>query len=274
MALKGRASWAAKSRSKRWRVDSPGGDILPSDLVAEAVKRCKQKKPVIVSQGSVAASGGYWLSMYADAIVAAPTTVTGSIGVIGGWLYNQGFKEKLGLSTDHVQSGAHADLGFGARVPLLGLHLPDRNLSPSEKRIMERTVRTLYADFVGKVAAGRGKTRAEVDSVAQGRVWSGRDALNLGLVDRLGGLATAVELARERAGMDAGARVRLVEFPRRNLFHPDTFRPRLLGLRQRDQALLEHLEFRLQHNGRPLPLLPAGDLGRFYLENHESTYRN
>ena len=239
------------------RVNSPGGDILPSDLVAEALKSCREKKPVIVSQGRVAASGGYWISMYGDAIVAAPNTITGSIGVIGGWLYNQGFKEKLGLSTDHVQVGARADLGFGMTLPLLGLQLPDRNLSASEKEKMRHTITALYQDFIDKVAEGRGQTSEAIEALAQGRVWSGRDALDRGLVDRLGGLDTALQLAREKAGIPPGANVVLVEYPRRPLFNlEEIFAPRLPGLTRRHQARLEHLQFRLQHNGRPLLILP------------------
>jgi protease-4 len=103
--------------------------------VAEALRLCGKKKPVIVSQGMVAGSGGYWLSMYGDTIVAAPNTITGSIGVIGLWLYNKELKEKLGISTDHVQDGAHADMDFGFSFPLLGT-LPDRNLTEAERARM------------------------------------------------------------------------------------------------------------------------------------------
>jgi protease-4 len=116
-----------------FRVDSPGGDAMASDLVAEALKKAKGKKPVIVTQGAVAASGGYWLSMYGDKIVAAPHTITGSIGVIGGWFYNAGLKEKLGMTTDRVQAGDHADIGFGMVLPFLGLGVPDRNLTEWER---------------------------------------------------------------------------------------------------------------------------------------------
>jgi len=102
----------------------PGRDALASDLVAEALKKCSEKKPVIVSQGAVAGSGGYWISMYGDKIVAAPQTITGSIGVIGGWIYNAGLKEKLGMTTDLVKAGQHADIGFGMTLPLLGPACP------------------------------------------------------------------------------------------------------------------------------------------------------
>ena len=115
-----------------FRVDSPGGDGMASDIVAEALKKCAEKKPVIVSQGYVAGSGGYWLSMYGDEIYAAPTTITGSIGVIGAWFYNKTLKQDIGVSTDLVQIGRHADLPFGMRVPFIGVSLPDRELNKDE----------------------------------------------------------------------------------------------------------------------------------------------
>jgi hypothetical protein len=119
---------------------------MASDYIAEALKKCKKKKPVIVSQGLVAASGGYWLSMYADTILAAPNTITGSIGVIGGWDYNMGLKEKLGVSTDFVKRGDHAEITFGATVPLLGISLPDRNLNSGERARMEYIIKAEYKD--------------------------------------------------------------------------------------------------------------------------------
>jgi len=233
--------------------------------VAAEIKKTSDKKPVIVSQGRVAASGGYWISMYADAIVAAPNTLTGSIGVIGGWLYNQGLKEKMGLSTDHVQVGRHADLNFGMTVPLLGLALPDRNLHEDEKKRMEHTIRTLYADFVTKVAAGRDIPLEEVETLAQGRIWSGRAAMANGLVDELGGLARAVQLAKEKAGIPHQS-VQLVERPQRALFNTNFFKPALLSSQSRQRDLVKHLQFRLEHNGQPLLLVPAEMLETFYNE--------
>ena len=245
------------------RVDSPGGDVLPSDLVADAIRKLAEKKPVIVSQGHVAASGGYWLSMYGHQIVAAPNTVTGSIGVIAGWIYNDGMKERLGLSTDYVKVGDHADVGFGMTLPLLGITLPDRKLTAAERDRLERLIRTLYGDFVEKVASGRGQPAAEIEELAQGRVWSGAAALRRGLVDRLGGLEVAIELARERAGIAAAARVELVEYPRRGLLEPGFLSPRLVALlaghapaTPTTSPLMQQLLFRLDHNGEPLLLLP------------------
>ena len=246
------------------RVDSPGGDALASDLVAQALKKCKEEKPVIVSQGYVAASGGYWLSMYGDAIVAAPNTITGSIGVIGGWIYNRDLKEKLGMSTDHVRRGEHADLGFGLTVPWVGLQLPDRNLTDAEKQKTERTIRTLYTDFVAKVAAGRGRSPEEIEPLAQGRVWSGMRALEHNLVDRLGGLDTAIRLAKEKAGLDPDEEISLVELPRPSLLDPALLQPGPVAAGP--GPLFDHLRFRLDHNGRPLLLMPSTSLDQYSLE--------
>ena len=251
------------------RVDSPGGDVLPSDLVAVELQKLRKKKPVIVSQGSVAASGGYWISMNSDAIVAAPNTVTGSIGVFGGWIFDRGFKESLGVTTDRVQVGRHADLGFGMSLPFTGLTLPDRNLNEVEKRRMERAIRILYRQFVDKVALARGSTPAAIDSVAQGRVWSGQRARDVGLIDELGGLDRAIDLARQKAGLDPDEPVRIVERPRMTWFRPIALRGLLLPRfaagydRQRggSSAALEEFRFRLEHNGQPLLMLPMEWMG-------------
>jgi protease-4 len=242
------------------RVDSPGGDPMASDYIAEALKKAKGKKPIIVSQGAVAASGGYWLSMYADTIVAAPNTITGSIGVIGGWMYDKGLKEKLGLSTDHVKAGDHADLGFGFALPLVGIGIPDRNLTEMERTTMETTIKTLYTDFVGKVATGRGMKTGEIEAIAQGRVWSGSDGKRIGLVDVLGGLETAIEIAKDRAGL-ARREVTIVEYPKPGLFDFSSFMPRLFGVElAQPDPLIEHLKFRLKNNGVPMPMLPLEDM--------------
>jgi protease-4 len=242
------------------RVDSPGGDPMASDYIAEALKKAKGKKPVIVSQGAVAASGGYWLSMYADTIVAAPNTITGSIGVIGGWMYDKGLKEKLGLTTDHVKAGEHADLGFGFTLPFIGAGIPDRNLTNEERSRMEMLIKTLYKDFVGKVASGRDMKAEEIEALAQGRVWSGYDGKKNGLVDVLGGLETAIEIAKERAGLK-GKEVTLVEMPKAGLLDFSIFMPRLLGFEiAQPDPLIEHLKFRLKNNGIPMPILPLEDM--------------
>jgi protease-4 len=193
------------------RIDSPGGDPLASDYIAEALKKAKGKKPIIVSQGFVAASGGYWLSMYADTIVAAPGTITGSIGVIGGWMYNKGFKESIGMSTDLVKVGAHSDLGFGFRLPIIGIGLPDRNFTTEERAKAEMLIKSLYNEFVEKVSLGRKKTIDQIEPYAQGRVWTGIDGKEKGLVDVIGGIETAIAIAKERAGISKDQEVTIIE---------------------------------------------------------------
>lgn len=240
------------------RVDSPGGDGLASDLISQALKKAMEEKPVIVTQGAVAASGGYWLSMNSDMILAAPNTITGSIGVIGGWLYNDGFKDKLGLSTDFVKRGAFADLGFGATLPLLNLQLPDRNLTEKEYEIMRERFMSLYEDFVQMVADGRGMEYDEVEPHSQGRVWSGYDGLDIGLVDEIGGLADAIDIAKREAGIAPDDEVKIVEYPEPGLFDPGIFFPRLFGVEIKEtDPFIEYIKFRLRHNGQPMPLLPV-----------------
>ena len=250
------------------RVDSPGGDGLASDYIAEALKKAKGKKPVIVSQGFVAASGGYWLSMYADTIVAAPTTITGSIGVIGGWMYNKGIKEWMGMSTDFVKAGAHADLGFGFTLPLLGVGLPDRNMTTDEQARAEHLIKSFYKEFVGKVASGRKMSYDDIHRIGEGRVWSGSDGKQNGLVDVLGGLETAINIAKEKASIPKEQDVTIVEMPKKGLLDFSMFAPRLFGIERevKENTLLEQLKFRLKHNGQPLPMLPLEDLDMMFLE--------
>ena len=250
------------------RVDSPGGDVLASDLVADAVAACRARKPVIVSQARLAASGGYWISMESDAILATPATIAGSIGVISGWLYNQGFRERLGLTLDHVQVGDHADLGLGLPLPFLGMSLPDRGLTEEEVQRTDRVLTSLYDDFIQRVATARQRTPAQIDSVARGRVWSGTAAIQAGLVDSIGGLQAAIKLAVTRAGIPHDLPVRIVEWPRLGWFSLDGL-PGLvqMALSPRGQAAspawLSLLQFRLQHNGEAMLLLPEPLLDQF-----------
>jgi protease-4 len=173
------------------RVNSPGGSAMASDVIWREVMLTKKEKPVIVSMGNVAASGGYYISLAADTIVAQPNTITGSIGVIGVMINAQKLmNEKLGLHLDGVKFGKYADLG---RM--------DRPLNPDEEAIVQKAIDRIYVDFVTKVAKGRGMSYEAVDAIAQGRVWSGVDAKKIGLVDVLGGIETAIDIAAKRAGL-------------------------------------------------------------------------
>jgi protease-4 len=199
--------------------------------------------------------------MNADTILAEPNTITGSIGVTGGWFYNKELKNKLGLSTDLAKSGRHADVGFGFTLPLLGIGLPDRNLNDDEREKAERAIRAIYTDFVRKVAAGRGMSAERVDSLGQGRVWSGSDAKAAGLVDLLGGLDNALRVARERAGVPPWKPLEIVEMPSVGLINWPAIMPSPFGADEKTaDAALDHVRFRLRHNGEPLPVMLLEDV--------------
>lgn len=179
-------------------VDSPGGSAVASDTIWREVCRVREAgKPVIVSMGAVAASGGYYIACPADVIVALPSTLTGSIGVFGGKMVVRELLDRLGLTTGTVSHGARS-LMFSAR----------RGFTDDERERLAATIDAIYEDFVAKVARGRSRTVAEIDGIARGRVWTGRDALAIGLVDELGGLRDAVRIARVRAGLSTDAPVR------------------------------------------------------------------
>ncbi|MGB9665535.1 MAG: signal peptide peptidase SppA [Ignavibacteria bacterium] len=239
-----------------FRIDSPGGDALASDVIAEGMKKLKGKKPVIVSQGLVAGSGGYWLSMYADTIVSNKNTITGSIGVIGSWVYNKGLKENVGVSTDFVKKGEHADVGFGMIIPFLNVVIPDRKLTNQERSKIEEMIRQMYSEFVNKVADGRKKTTEEIENVAQGRVWSGIDAQKFGLVDLLGGLSDAIEIAREKANLKKDE-FQVVEFPKPQLFDIKNFLPVSIQQIQKSSPMIDFAYFNLKNNGKPMMMMPV-----------------
>ncbi len=187
-----------KVRAVVFRVDSPGGSAVASDSIWREVSCVREAgKPVIVSMGSVAGSGGYYVSCSADHIVATPTTLTGSIGVVGGKAVTTGLTDRIGLSYGAVQKGEHALM-----------YSQHRKFSKSEQERLEAWLDRIYADFTGKVATGRGMSVEAVHEVAKGRVWTGADAVGLGLIDSLGGYRDAVAIARERAGLPADAPVR------------------------------------------------------------------
>ncbi|MCB0260143.1 MAG: S49 family peptidase, partial [Calditrichaeota bacterium] len=182
-------------------------------------------------------------SMYGSAIMAGPGTITGSIGVIGGWIYDKGFSDKLGMTSDHVSRGAHADLfGAGVRLPLFGVQIPARNLTEVERSRMEKFIREYYRDFVEKVAAGRNMSVDAVETLAQGRIYSGTDGKANGLVDEIGGLDAAVEKARQMAGIPAGEEYQVIEIQKYNgLFDPGTFSPLPMAPRLADDPVLRFI---------------------------------
>jgi protease-4 len=200
------------------RADSPGGDPLASDLVAREMKAYRESgKPLYVSQGRVAGSGGYWISMNAARITASPFTITGAIGVIGGWAWNERLGKKLGLTSDHVQIGKSADLLGGLSLPLIGVTIPERNLDERERVVVKRGMFDLYDDFTKRVAEGRGLPVERVREISEGRVYAGRDAATLKLVDEITTLDRTLEQAKAAAGIRKGRRVRIEEYPKRKL---------------------------------------------------------
>jgi protease-4 len=185
------------------RVDSPGGSGLASDLIWREVELTRGEKPVIVSMGDVAASGGYYVSMSADAIVAQPTTLTGSIGVISGKFSLRGLYDWAGIQREQIRRGANADLfsDYGA-------------FTQAQRALVRAQMGSFYQDFVRKAAKGRGMTEEAIDALGQGRVWTGRQALERKLVDELGGLDRGIEIAREKAGIAADRSVRIEVYPK------------------------------------------------------------
>lgn len=171
------------------RINSPGGSALASDVMWREISLCKKKKPVIVSMGAVAASGGYYIAAPADVIVAQPNTITGSIGVFGLMINaKELLNNKLGIKLETVKFGEFSDLGS-----------PDRPLNEAERKVIQSAIDRVYTDFVKRVSEGRKMTAAQVDSIAQGRVWSGFEAKQVGLVDEFGGLDKAIEIAVKKA---------------------------------------------------------------------------
>ena len=180
------------------RVDSPGGSYVASDAIWAAVREVQAAgKPVVVSMGGVAASGGYFVAAPADAVLALPSTLTGSIGVLGGKPVVAELLTRLGIGTGTVTAGRNAGMA-SARVPY----------TPEQWDRLESSLDRIYDDFVAKVAQGRRMDRAAVHEVARGRVWTGADALERGLVDELGGMERAADVARDRAGLPAAAPLR------------------------------------------------------------------
>lgn len=196
------------------RVDSPGGSVTGSETIWRAVAKVRESgKPVVASMGAVAASGGYYISMGADAIVANPGTITGSIGVVTGKLIARDLKERLGVGSDTVRTNANAD-AWSINAPF----------TDEQRAQVEAEADLFYDDFLTRVAEGRKLSTDAVDKVARGRVWTGADALGHGLVDELGGLRTAVRKAKELAGLDPDAEVRTFNYPGSSLW--EFLRPR------------------------------------------------
>jgi protease-4 len=202
--------WMRRARQDRsisaivLRVDSPGGSAIASDIIGREVALAKKEKPVVVSMSDVAGSGGYWISMAAHKIVAQPQTLTGSIGVLFIKFNLARLYEKLGITAEKVTYGQRADMFSLFRA-----------MTPEEREFMKKEILWSYDQFLTKAAEGRNMTKEEVDKVGKGRVWTGSQAKEIKLVDELGGLSKALELAKNLAGIPADEEVRLVVWPKK-----------------------------------------------------------
>jgi protease-4 len=214
-----------------FRINSPGGSGYVSDQIWHEVVALKEKKPVIVSMGDVAASGGYYIACGADWIVAEPATITGSIGVFGIFATLEGLYGKVGLSSDAVKTHTFADFGDLSR-----------NMRMDEKQLIQHYVERFYDVFLTRCAAGRNLSKAAVDAIGQGRVWTGEQALAIGLVDELGGLDRAIEIAAKRAGL---AKFNRVDYPEKKDFLSSVIDNKMDGVKMKMmQGFLDDEEYR------------------------------
>jgi len=224
-----------------FRIDSPGGEIEPCQEILLEIERAKETKKIVVSMGAMAASGGYYISTPADKIVALSTTQTGSIGVISSAINVEGLLEKLGIQVEIFKGGKYKDMSWGLR-----------ELTPEEEEIMQGMVDEYYEQFIDVVVEGRGLNRDDVRSLATGQLYTGAEAEELGLVDELGDLDTAIDLAKELAGIQTAV-VKYYKAPSLTLWSflglADAVKARISGLSAEDTILLEILD----HN-YPQPL--------------------
>ncbi len=238
------------------RVDSPGGSAIASDVIWREVMLTKNQKPLVASMSDVAASGGYYISMPAHAIVAEPATLTGSIGVVLTKFVIDGTLKKLGMNVEGVSQGKYANM-----------YSPVRPFSPDERARMAENMQATYDTFVEKAAQGRNTTPERIDAIGQGRVWTGRQAKEIGLVDELGGLDRAVALAKQRAKIAQDTEVELVIYPPKKSFYDFLSDP--LGNSRQASTLASLLGFgnpkifqaiaaplQVFRRGEPLALMP------------------
>jgi len=237
------------------RIDSPGGSAIASEVMWRELMLTRQVKPVIVSMGDVAASGGYYMAVPANVIVAQPGTITGSIGVVTGKYVLKGAFDKLGIGTDSVSDGKFAEI-----------YSPFRQFTPAERAKVEAQMQSTYELFVSRVAEGRRSSPEKIDAIAKGRVWTGKQARELGLVDELGGLDRAIALAKEHAKLDVTKPVSLVIYPQKRSLVDLVSNPLGLGLgaslelvtRRPEARMLDTVAERLRlfRRGETLALMP------------------
>jgi len=230
-----------------FRIDSPGGSAIASDVIWREIALTKMSKPVVVSMSDVAGSGGYWVAMNADRIVAQSQTLTGSIGVIAGKFNLSGLLEKLGITTEKISFGKLSDMFTLFRA-----------MTPEERDLLKNHILWIYDEFITKVSEGRGLSKEEVDKIGKGRIWTGQQAQALGLIDEVGGLSRAIELAKELAGIPTEENIKLDVWPKKPSFFESVFRRRLVGTQARWETEVEKLAkiFQLLNDEKTLALMP------------------
>lgn len=254
MGSKTIARWIRSARNDKsvkavvLRVDSPGGSAVASDVIWREVALTKSKKPVVVSMSDVAGSGGYWISMGASKIVAQPQTLTGSIGVLAGKFNMSELYEKLGITAERLVYGEKADM-FSTF----------RGLTDEERALLKREIVWIYERFLAKAAEGRSLSVEEVNRIGRGRVWTGQQAKELGLVDELGGLSKAIQLAKELAGIPGGEEVKLAVRPKKMSFFDILFGQKTTRTELNLNPLLERWfsTFKLLEKERVWALMPV-----------------
>jgi protease IV len=238
------------------RIDSPGGSAIASDVVWREVMLTRSVKPIVASMSDVAASGGYYIAMPAHAIVAEPATLTGSIGVVMLKFVIDGTLKKLGMNIEGVSKGRFADI-----------YSPVRAFTPEERVKVLEHMQATYDTFVEKAAAGRNTTPERIDAVGQGRVWTGKQAKQVGLVDELGGLERALAIAKQRAKLSPDSEVELVVYPGRKSIYEIVKNPfgsserfgslgAMLGIRERQALQTLAAPLRVFRRGEPLAIMP------------------
>ena len=238
------------------RIDSPGGSAIASDVIWREIMLTREQKPVVASMSDVAASGGYYIAMPAHAIVAEPATLTGSIGVVMMKYVLDGTLDKVGVNIESVSKGRYAQM-----------YSPVRPFSAEERTRVEQLMQAIYDTFVEKAAAGRNTTPERIDAVGQGRVWTGKQAKQIGLVDELGGLERALSIAKQRANIPQDQEVELVVYPPKRSIYEVLADPlgrndqtgaigALLGLRERRVVETLTAPLRVFRRGEPLAIMP------------------
>jgi protease-4 len=228
------------------RIDSPGGDAFASDEILREVKLLSQKKPTVVSMSDTAASGGYYVALSGDPIVAYPNTLTGSIGVLFGRVNLRGLYDKLGVRKEILKRGKNADIDSDYQA-----------LTPAARAKLQEGLAEVYQSFVAHVAEARKRRYEEMEPLAQGRVWLGSQAKSKGLVDELGGLDKAIELVKAKAKIAASERVRVVPYPpRRNIIEQYLKSTSESAVESKLRAFFGGFDYRLWSTGGVMKIMP------------------